>query len=210
MLTLYTMPGTCSLAPNIAAAWVDAPVTVHNLKRGDHKKTGYLAINPKGQVPALEFEDGDVLTEATAILAWLGATYGSEGFARDTRLGRKEAEALSYMSSEVHATYKAHFAPQNFAESAGAQEEVRRKTYEKLAVHYARMNDHLVANGGTWYLGERSFADAFLYVLERWIENTPLSIGDYPALKAHRARMEADAGVSTALQRQEMQTIGPD
>jgi glutathione S-transferase len=208
MDTLYTMSGTCSLAPNIAAAWVDAPVKVHNLRRGEHRQTEYLAINPQGQVPALRFEDGDVLTEGAAILAWLRAEYGGADFARDTRLGRKEAEALSYMTSEVHATYKPHFAPRSFADSEGAQQEIQRKVYEKLAGHYARMNDHLTANGNTWYLGERSFADAFLYVLERWIESTPLSIGDYPALKAHRAHMEADAGVLKALQRQDMQPEG--
>lgn len=208
MPTLYTMSGTCSLAPNIAAAWVDAPVKIHNLRRGDHKKAEYLALNPQGQVPALRFEDGDVLTEGAAILAWLRAEYGGADFARDTRLGRKEAEALSYMTSEVHATYKPHFAPQSFADSEGAQQEIRRKVYEKLAGHYARMNDHLAASGGTWYLGERSFADAFLYVLERWIESTPMSIGDFPALKAHRAHMETDAGALTALQRQDMQPEG--
>lgn len=208
MITLYTMSGTCSLAPNIAAAWVNAPLEIHNLRRGDHKKAEYLAINPRGQVPALKFEDGDVLTEGAAILAWLRAEYGGEDFARNTRLGRKEAEALSYMTSEVHATYKPHFAPRSFADSEDAQQEIRRKVYEKLAGHYARLNENLVAKGETWYLGERSFADAFLYVLERWIDSTPLSIGDYPALQAHRAHMETDAGVVTALQRQDMQPVG--
>ncbi len=66
MPTLYTMPGTCSLSPNIAVAWLDAPVEIHNIPYGDQKKDYYLAINPRGQVPALRFEDGDVLTEATA------------------------------------------------------------------------------------------------------------------------------------------------
>ncbi|WP_206076981.1 glutathione S-transferase N-terminal domain-containing protein [Palleronia sediminis] len=79
MPTLYTMPGTCSLAPNIAIAWLDAPVEVHNMAYGDHKRDEYLAINPKGKVPAIRFEDGDVLTEAAAILAWLGAEHGGEG-----------------------------------------------------------------------------------------------------------------------------------
>jgi glutathione S-transferase len=208
MPTLYTMPGTCSLAPNIAVAWLDAPVEVHNIAYGDQKKDDYLAINPKGQVPALRFDDGDVLTEASAILAWLGAAHGKEGYARDTRLGRKEAEALSYMTSEVHAAYGGHFNPKKFAESAAAQEEVKRKTYETLAGHYRRMDGILSESGGDWYLGRRSFADTFLYVLTRWIEKTPLSIGDYPALKAHRARMEADEGVRKALARQDMEPIG--
>ena len=42
MPTLYTMPGTCSLAPNIAIAWLDAPVEIHNMPYGDHKKDNYL------------------------------------------------------------------------------------------------------------------------------------------------------------------------
>lgn len=208
MPTLYTMPGTCSLSPNIAVAWLDAPVEVHNIAYGDHKKESFLAINPKGKVPALRFEDGDVLTEASAILAWLGATHGTQAYARDTRLGRKEAEALSYMTSEVHAAYGGHFNAKSFAETASAQEEVKRKTYEKLAGHYERMDGTLGDNGGEWYLGQRSFADTFLYVLTRWLEQTPLSIESYPALQAHRTRMEANVGVRQALARQGMEPIG--
>ncbi len=208
MTTLYTMPGTCSLAPNIAVAWLDAPVEIHNMTYGDHKNDDYLAINSKGKVPALRFDDGDVLTEAAAILAWLGAAHGKEGYARDTRLGRKEAEALSFMTSEVHAAYGGHFAPKSLADSAAAQREVKRKTYETLGNHYERINGVLNDNGGEWYLGQRSFADTFLYVLTRWIEQTPLSISDYSALKAHRARMEADEGVRLALKRQDMELVG--
>lgn len=208
MPTLYTMPGTCSLSPNIAVAWLDAPVEIHNIAYGDQKKDYYLAINPKGQVPALRLDDGDVLTEASAILAWLGAAHGKEGYARNTPLGRKEAEALSYMTSEVHAAYGGHFNPKKFAQSAAAQEEVKRKTYENLADHYQRIEGILSENGGDWYLGRRSFADTFLYVLTRWIDKTPLSIDDYPALKAHRERMETDEGVKQALARQDMEPIG--
>lgn len=208
MTTLYTMPGTCSLSPNIAVAWLDAPVEIRNMAYGDHKKDAYLAINPKGKVPAIKFDDGDVLTEAAAILSWLGAAHGKQGYARDTVLDRKEAEALSYMTSEVHAAYGGHFGPKNLAETESAQEEVKRKTYETLAAHYKRMNEVLSGNGGEWYLGQRSFADTFLYVLTRWIEQTPLSIDDYPALKQHRTRMEADEGVQRALKRQDMKPIG--
>lgn len=208
MTTLYTMPGTCSLSPNIAVAWLDAPVDVKAMVYGDHKKDDYLSINPKGKVPAVKFDDGDVLTEAAAILAWLGATHGKGGYGRDSEIGRKEAEALSYMTSEVHAAYGGHFGPQNFAETDAGVEEVKRKTYEKLDGHYKRMNGILSDNGGEWYLGKRSFADTFLYVLTRWLEQTPLSYDDYPALKQHMVRMEADEGVQLALKRQNMEPIG--
>ena len=207
MPTLYTMPGTCSLAPNIAVAWLDAPVEIENMAYGDHKKDEYLAINPKGKVPALRFEDGDVLTEAAAIMSWLGAEYGTEGYARDKALGRKEAEALSYMTSEVHASYGPHFAAQNFAESDSAREEVKQAAYDTLRDHYVRLEENLAGSGSDFYLGKRSFADAYLYVLTRWIEQTPLDIADYPALSAFRDRMEADDGVKKALARQDMEPV---
>lgn len=206
MPTLYTMPGTCALAPNIAAIWIDAPVTIHNLERGEQTSAEYLALNPHGKVPALRFDDGDVLTEAAAILSFLGAEYGTGGYARDTKLGRREAEALSYMTSEVHANFGPHFAAQRFADDETCQGAVKAKTYEKLSGHYRFLEEEL--GDGDWYLGKRSFADVYLYVLTRWFEQTPLSADDYPALMAHRTRMEADTGVQRALERQGMEAIG--
>ena len=208
MPTLYAMPGTCALAPNIAIAWLGAPIDVRTMAYGDHKKPDYLAINDKGKVPALQFDDGDTLTEAAAILSYIGAAHGDGSYARDTKLGRKEAEALAYMTSEVHAAYAGHFAAQSLADGEDAQAAVKKKAYETLGGHYQRLNEKLQAAGGEFYLGQKSFADAYLYVLCRWIEQTPLEIGDYPALKNHRSRMEADEGVQAALARQDMKPIG--
>ena len=207
MPTLYAMPGTCALAPNIAIAWLDAPVDVHTMPHGDNRKPEYLAINPQGKVPALRFDDGDVLTEAAAILAWLGAEHGKASYARNTVLGRKEAEALSYMTSEVHAAFGPHFAPSRFA-GAGCQDDVKRHAYTQIAGHYRFMAGVLERNGGEWYLGKRSFADAYLYVLTRWADLTPVPLPDTPALAAHRARMEKDEKVLLALQRQGMKPLG--
>ena len=208
MPKLYTMPGTCALAPNIAVAWLDAPVEVRTMKYGEHTSDEFRAINPKGKVPALRFEDGDVLTEAAAILAWLGAAHGGEGYARDERLGRKEAEALSYMTSEVHADFGPHFAAQRFVEGEGCQDEVKAAAYRKIAGHYRHMEGVLREHGGEWYLGPRSFADAYLYVLTRWAEQTPVALADTPLLAEHRRRMEEDPGVRMALERQGMEPVG--
>ncbi|MBZ6377743.1 glutathione S-transferase [Pacificimonas flava] len=204
MTKLYTLPGTCALAPNIAAHWLNAPVEIETLERGQQKEDWYLEINPLGQVPALVFDDGDVMTEAAAIMTYLGAEYGTEGYARDKRLGRCEAEALSYMTSEVHADYAGHFAPGSLIADESQHEAIKEKTYEKLRGHYQRLNDRMA---GEFYLSERSFADAYLYVITRWIEMTPLSIDDYPKLKAFRARMERDESVKTALAKQKMEPV---
>lgn len=156
----------------------------------------------------MQFDDGEVLTELAAILSYIGAAHGTAGYARDTKLGRKEAEALSYMISEVHAAYGPHFAAQNFAESEGAQHEVKQGAYHRLRGHYEWMEERLSDSGGGFYLGEKSFADAFLYVLTRWIDQTPLSLSDYPQLAEFRNRMEQDKGVQNALEQQAMEPMG--
>ena len=83
----------------------------------------------------------------------------------------------------------------------------RRKSKPKRMKSWQRTTSRLERNlaaSGEWYLKVRSFADAYLYVLTGSNEQTPLSIDNYPNLKKHRARMEADEGVRLALQRQDM------
>lgn len=157
-------------------------------------------------MPAVAFEDGDVLTEAAAIVNWLGAAYGSASFARDTAIGHKEAEALAYMTSEVHADFGPHFAPKRFAESPATLNEIKNAAYKKIGGHY-RDTDGVLAENGDWYLGRRSFADAYLYVLTRWVSQTPNALSEASALAAHRRRMQADEGMKTALRFQNMEPI---
>lgn len=207
MPTLYTMPGTCALAPNIAIAWLDAPIDIQNLPYGGQKSPEFLSINPKGKVPVIAFEDGDVLTEAAAILTYIGAAHGKSGYERDSTLGRKEGEALSYMTSEVHAAFGPHFSVGNFADSDDAKRQVQEHAYKTIDGHLKRL-DRTLQDNGEWYLGERTFADAYLYVIARWVDLTPLNISDYPAIKAHRQRMEQDPKVKLALERQDMKPVG--
>jgi len=208
-MKLYTLSGTCALAPNIAAAWEEAPIEIVLMERGEHKEDAYLSINPRGQVPALVFDDGDVLTEATAILSYIGAAFGGDTeFARDKPLGRKEAEALSYLTSEVHAAFKGHFAPGTFADTPQTEKVVRHKTYDRLDTHFKRLDEWVGESDGPWLLSRKSYADAYLYIVMRWVERTPLQLSDYPNLAAHQREMEKDSGVLLALERQGMKPAG--
>lgn len=199
-MKLYTMPGTCALACVIAVLWDDAPIDIVNLPYGDHRKADYLAINPRGQVPALVFDDGDVLTEATAILAYIGARFGDDpDYGRGEVLGRKEAEALSYLSSEVHAAFKGHFSPGTFADTPQTEKVVRHKTYARLDGYFGYLNDWIADTDSPWLLKQRSYADAYLYIVMRWIERTPLALDDYPNLAAHQQNMQKDDAVLKAL-----------
>jgi glutathione S-transferase len=206
--TLYSVPGTCALACAVAVMWEDAPIEIVSLPYGDHKKPDYLAVNPRGQVPALLFEDGDVLTEATAILAYIGATHGSPDYGRGTELGAREAEALSYLSSEVHAAFKGHFSPGTFADTPKTEKTVRHKTYARLDGYFQYLNDWISDTDSPWLLKSKSYADAYLYIVMRWIDRTPITLDDYPNLAVHQQKMESDEAVLKALKACGMRPAG--
>lgn len=202
MMKLYTMPGTCALAPNIVSLWAGVAIEVVALKYGDHKTPAYLAINPTGHVPALVIGDTPPLTEAAAIMLYLAELGGDRALSGYTAMHRARViEALSYMTSEVHADFRGHFAADRLVTSPEAQSELRKTTYARLDAHFRRLNTQLKDG---WYLPERSPADAYLYVLVRWIGQTPLDPEDYPNLQSFRRRMERDPDVQAALTRQGM------
>ena len=206
-MKLYTMKGTCALAANIAIAWEDAPIEVICLERSELKEEAYLAVNPKGQVPALVFEDGDVLTEIVAILTYIGAAHSGpahEAYTRDKKLGRKEAEALAFLSSEVHAAFKVHFHPNLFANAPKTEKAARHKTYWRLDKYFEQLNAKIAETRGPWLLSQKSYADAYLYIIGRWVETTPMELEDYPNLLAHQQMMEKDESVLLAISRQNM------
>ena len=78
-MKLFSMTGTCALSVNIALEWVGQPFEVELMPRGNNRKEAYLAINPRGKVPAVVLDDGTVLTEAAAILTWLVDAYPDAG-----------------------------------------------------------------------------------------------------------------------------------
>jgi glutathione S-transferase len=200
---LYTMSGTCALAPHIALEWIGEPYELEVMKHGDHLKSEYLKVNPKGKVPALVIEDGKVLTEAAAILMYLIDRYpqANLGTGNDAYERYLLEEWLSYMTSEVHADFAPHFAPQKFIDDESQHDAVRQATYKRLREHYKTLNErldkHPIARG-------RTVADPYLYVITRWIDQTPIDINDYPNLKRFREEMSADAGVKKALEMQGM------
>jgi glutathione S-transferase len=204
-MRLFAMPGTCALAPNIVAIWGGVDLVVVNLERGQHREPDYLSINPKGQVPALVLDDGHIITEASAIMRYLAALATQGDLNPTDPLGWAAIdEALSYFTSEIHADFGGHFATQRFAQSEAAQNEVRFATYEKLREHLGRLEASFQKSGGSWYLGKRTIADAYLFVILRWVDGTPIELSDYPRLSAYRSRLAGEPWVLAAMQRQGM------
>ena len=87
-MKLFSMPGTCALSVDIVLEWIGVLFDVEVMNPGDNRSPAYLAINPSGQVPALQLDDGTVLTEAAAILPFLAERYPEAGLGSDeTALG---------------------------------------------------------------------------------------------------------------------------
>ena len=204
-MKLYSMSGTCALSVHIVLEWIGASYSVEVMARGDNRSPAYLAINPSGQVPALHLGDGEVLTEASAILTYLADSFpGAALGGGDTPLARyRLAQILSYLTSEVHVAFKPYFTPQRFLDDPAQFPALKARAFVVIAPMLQALETR-IGEADFVVNGRRSVADAYLYVLLRWAEEGPGGLGAYPALVRFRQRMEADGGVRRALTAQNM------
>lgn len=192
-MKLYMAPGACSLADHIALnetgiAFQTVKVDLKSGRTDDGRD--YRTINPKGYVPALEFEDGDILTENVAILTWvseLGKTRGEESLSE--RIARfRLLETLAFISTELHKSFKPFFSPDaDAAAKAKAGEQIGRR----LDFLAGRLN------GDFLFGAEPGVADAYLFVMLTWARRNSLAIP--AALEAFMQRMAARPAVRRAL-----------
>ena len=203
------MTGTCALSVNIALEWVGQPFEVELMPRGDNRKEAYLAINPRGKVPAVVLDDGTVLTEAAAILTWLVDAYPDAGLGATSNQPLKRfkiAEALSYLTGDVHLAFGPFFGPDRYSDDETQYSALRKKSLEQVAMHMSELDEML--SDHPYMLAERSVADAYLYVLTRWADYLPNGIRPFPTLGSFRIRMESDAAVQRALGAQKLEPLG--
>jgi glutathione S-transferase len=119
-MKLYFSPGACSLSPHIVAHELGLPLTIDKIS---NKRTSddrdFWQINPKGYVPVLELDDGEVLTEGTAIVQYLADQKPEAGLAppNGTLARYRLQEMLGYINSELHKSYSPLFTPKTPAET---------------------------------------------------------------------------------------------
>jgi glutathione S-transferase len=189
-MKLYLTPGACSLADHIALH--EAGLTFDRIRvdlRTKRTEDGgdYSEVNPKGYVPALVLDDGQLLTENVAILCWVAER--APELAPDGELGRiRLIELLAFIATELHKPFVRHFFPTSAAEKEAAEAVIGQRL--------GFVADRLQGD----YLFGRAFsvADAYLYVMLRWARMQRL---DMPKpLPAFVERMEARPAVRLALQ----------
>lgn len=189
-MKLYLAPGACSLAEHIALHEADIPfdrVSVDLRSKRTDDGRDFNEVNPKGYVPALVLDDGQVLTENVAILDWI-ADRCPKLAAKGEMAHSRMLEMLAFISTEIHKQFGRTFFPTSDAEKEAA--------FQKIDKRLA----HLAERLKTDYLfgAEMTVADAYLFVMLRWasMKGRPLP-GPLPAYKA---RMEARPSVKLAMQ----------
>jgi glutathione S-transferase len=188
-MQLYLAPGACSLADHIAlreAGVAFEPIRVDLRVKRTEDGRDFNEINPKGYVPALVLDDGQLLTENVAILAWVAER--APNLAPGCEFGRiRLIEMLAFIATELHKLLVRGFLPTSDQDKEFAQGLVARRF--RLLGDRLR-EDHLFGSAF-------SVADAYLYVMLRWARTQRL---DLPApLTALFDRVEARPAVQLAL-----------
>ena len=203
MLQLFHAWGSCSLAPYIALeeAGADHEAVVISTRDGDQRRAEYLAINPKGRVPALVTDRG-VLTEVPAVLAWVAQTYPEAKLAPlDDPWAFAQAQAFnSYLCSTVHVAHAHRHRGYRWADDKAALAEMTRKVPETVAACFQLIEDELLK--GPYVLGDAySICDAYLFTLADWLEEDSVDPRQFAKVYAHRELIRARPAVGRVLAR---------
>jgi glutathione S-transferase len=200
MLKLFHAWGSCSLASLIALeeAGADYELVVMSTKDGDQRMPDYLAINPKGRVPALVTPRG-VLTETPAILSYIPETHPAARLLPVDAWERAQAHAFnSYLCSTVHVAHAHKHRGYRWTDDAQAQAAMTRQVPANETACFQLIEDEMLA--GPWVLGEAySVCDAYLFTLTGWLEGDGVDRRQFPKVSAHYDRVAARAAVRKVL-----------
>ncbi|MGE0312502.1 MAG: glutathione S-transferase family protein [Lautropia sp.] len=201
-LVLYHATGTCALASCIALEEAGADVDIRRLdfQSDAQKQPEYLAINPRGRVPALVTPHG-VLTETPAILAWIAQTYPAARLAPTDPWGFAKAQEFnSYLCATVHIAHAHRRRGHRWADDPAAIEAMKSKV--RANMHDCCRMIETAFFKGPWVLGDAwSVCDGYLYTIYGWLEGDGVALADFPALDAHRARMRERPAVIRVAER---------
>lgn len=195
-MKLYFAPGACSLSPHIVALEAGEPLELEKVDTKAKKTASgkdYLAINPKGYVPALELEDGQLLTEGPAIVQYLADRHPESGLvpAAGTLERYRVQEVLGYINSEIHKTYSPLFGP-------NVTPELREEKHAYLKKRYAVLDKQL--SGRSYLFGDRfSVGDAYLFTVTNWAKPVKLDLSEFRNIASFQERVAARPAVQAAL-----------
>jgi len=196
MIKLYYVPGTCALCPHIVLHEAGVSFTTEKVNPKDKTTESgqdYNAINPKGYVPALVMNNGQLLTEVAVIVQYIADLVPNRKLAplAGTIERYHLQEWLNFISSEIHKGFSPLFNPR-------VPEETKTVFKERLA---GRLDIAAKALEGKDYLMGKTFtvADAYLYTVLRWSPRMNVDLSPWPVLQAYMERIAARPAVKAAM-----------
>ncbi|AVS60527.1 glutathione S-transferase [Paracidovorax avenae] len=200
-LTLYYAPGTCAQAVRIALHEAGAE---HRLVRldfpaGEQRSPEYLAVNPKGRVPALVTEEG-TLTETPALLAYVAQRFPQARLAPTDAYGfARMQEFHSYLASTVHVAHAHRPRAIRWADEPEAITAMQRKVPQNMTECFEMIEHHTLGDG-PWVMGDQyTVADGYLFTVAGWLASDGVDIARFPKVHAHSQRVAARPAVQQAL-----------
>ena len=195
-MKLFYTPGACSLSPHIALLEAGLPFTlskvdlkVKKLESGEDFNT----INAKGYVPALQFDDGQVLTEGSAIVQYIADQKPAAGLApaAGTVERYRLQEWLNFITAELHKPMGSMFNP---AQAPEWKESVKATLSKRLDWLSKQLE------GKQYLMGEKfSIADGYLFTILNWAGMVKFDMGKWPVLQQYAARVAQRPKVMEAL-----------
>lgn len=195
-MKLYYAPGACSLSPHIALceAGLSFDRVRVNLgtKKTEHDED-FCSINPLGYVPALQLDDGQVLTEGPAILQYVADRVPEKNLApANGSLARYQLQSqLNFIATELHKTIGALFAP--------GIDEARRKSAIDLFTRRLHPVAERLAQAPYLAGTDYSVADGYLFTVLSWLPHLKIDLTPWPMVRAYQERIAARPAVQTAL-----------
>src|SRR4051812_6458267 len=199
-MKLYYSPGACSLSPHIVLREAERRFDLERVDLKSHRTASgldYLAINPKGYVPAMQLDGpgSPILTEVPAILQYIG------DLAPETRLVSPSGtfaryhlqEWLNFIATELHKQFTPLLDP-TFPRSAQVAAHLRGKIGRRLLYVQDVLEDRAFLMGETF-----TVADAYLFVVLQWCGTQGIALGLYPTLNDYEARIADRPAVQAAL-----------
>jgi len=191
MLTLFYAPGTCSLAAHIVLEEIGATYEARRVDFSVQQQTSpeFLALNPKGRVPALVTDRG-IITETPAILAFLAQSFPAANLAPlDDPFEFARLQSFnSYLCSTVHVAHAHGRRGSRWTDDAAAIETMKQKVPQTMAACFDLIETTMLA--GPWVMGQDyTVADAYLYTMAGWLEADGVDPARFPNVLEHRSRM---------------------
>lgn len=196
-MKLYHSPGACSLAPHILLRCIGLPFELvrANIRTGKMDDgSAYAAINPKGYVPALALDDGELLTECAIILQFISDLVPQQQLmpAAGTRERYRAQMWLNFIATEIHKGFSPIFNPAMPEEAKVIARTNLGKRFDLIA---AQLQGKVFLQGNNF-----TAPDAYLFTVLRWSEHCGVDLNNWPGIMAYRERVSALPYVQAALQ----------